>query len=312
MAKAVILKFPFLIRHSFAAKHRLIEVPQCSFSAVMINRKCRNSFYKSTQLRRFPVPDEKVSWSVPYLEYDPPEYNATVLKTAAWADPDLSNNGFSPKFNSVDGSVDRRSRAGTYEVINGRPVNPVGRTGLIGRGCLGKWGPNHAVDILVSRWKRDENGKIEKNNISGKPLLQFLAIVRRDTGEFAIPGGMIDPGESAAEAQRREFLEEALNYQKASLVEKQKLQKLIEVPFKSGIEVYRGYVDDPRNTDNAWMETVASNFHDESGEGLGKALFAAGSDAVHVEWVTLERTRPFYASHSDILAKLATIHSAHW
>ena len=24
-------------------------------------------------------------------------------------------------------------------------------------------------------------------------------------------------------------------------------------------EVYRGYVDDPRNTDNAWMETV--HFH---------------------------------------------------
>ena len=26
------------------------------------------------------------------------------------------------------------------------------------------------------------------------------------------------------------------------------------------------YVDDPRNTDNAWMETVAFNFHDESGD----------------------------------------------
>lgn len=30
-------------------------------------------------------------------------------------------------------------------------------------------------------------------------------------------------------------------------------------------QVYKGYVDDPRNTDNAWMETVAVNFHDESG-----------------------------------------------
>jgi len=29
--------------------------------------------------------------------------------------------------------------------------------------------------------------------------------------------------------------------------------------------VYKGYVDDPRNTDNAWMETVAVNFHDELG-----------------------------------------------
>lgn len=30
-------------------------------------------------------------------------------------------------------------------------------------------------------------------------------------------------------------------------------------------QVYKGYVDDPRNTDNAWMETVAVNFHDELG-----------------------------------------------
>ena len=31
-------------------------------------------------------------------------------------------------------------------------------------------------------------------------------------------------------------------------------------------QVYKGYVDDPRNTDNAWMETVAVNFHDDTGE----------------------------------------------
>lgn len=30
--------------------------------------------------------------------------------------------------------------------------------------------------------------------------------------------------------------------------------------------MYKGYVDDPRNTDNAWMETVAVNFHDDTGE----------------------------------------------
>jgi hypothetical protein len=28
------------------------------------------------------------------------------------------------------------------------PVNPVGRTGLIGRGHLGRWGPNHAAGKL--------------------------------------------------------------------------------------------------------------------------------------------------------------------
>lgn len=33
--------------------------------------------------------------------------------------------------------------------------------------------------------------------------------------------------------------------------------------------IYRGYVDDPRNTDNAWIETVAYNFHDD-GHALDK------------------------------------------
>lgn len=32
------------------------------------------------------------------------------------------------------------------------------------------------------------------------------------------------------------------------------------------LQVYKGYVDDPRNTDNSWMETVAVNFHDDTGE----------------------------------------------
>ena len=40
--------------------------------------------------------------------------------------------------------------------------------------------------------------------------------------------------------------------------------------------MYRGYVDDPRNTDNAWMETVAMNFHDEDGTGVAKIKLSAG------------------------------------
>jgi ADP-ribose pyrophosphatase len=85
--------------------------------------------------------------------------------------------------------------------------NPVGRTGLIGKGCLGRWGPNHAADPIVtrfdsmhigkrssisevscSRWKRDGRGNMMKHGSSGRPILQFVAIQRRDSGEWAIPG----------------------------------------------------------------------------------------------------------------------------
>lgn len=32
--------------------------------------------------------------------------------------------------------------------------------------------------------------------------------------------------------------------------------------------MYKGYADDPRNTDNAWIETMAINYHDETGTYL--------------------------------------------
>ena len=76
------------------------------------------------------------------------------------------------------------------------PLNIRGRTGLKGRGVLGKWGPNHAADPIVTRWKRDSGGgEVANDAESGKPILQFVSIQRRDTKEWAIPGGMVDPGE---------------------------------------------------------------------------------------------------------------------
>jgi ADP-ribose pyrophosphatase len=40
----------------------------------------------------------------------------------------------------MDGKVDRRSHQGLYQVLNGYPLNPLGRTGLELRGLLGRWG----------------------------------------------------------------------------------------------------------------------------------------------------------------------------
>ena len=42
----------------------------------------------------------------------------------------------------------------------GYPVrNPHGRTGISGRGLLGRYGPNHAADPVVTRWKRTDDGE---------------------------------------------------------------------------------------------------------------------------------------------------------
>ena len=47
---------------------------------------------------------------------------------------------------------DRRSYEGKYDVVDGLPINPHGRTGLAGRGKLWYWGPNHAGDPVVTRY----------------------------------------------------------------------------------------------------------------------------------------------------------------
>jgi hypothetical protein len=64
-----------------------------------------------------------------------------------------------------------------------------GRTGLRGRGVLGRWGPNHAADPIVTRWKRDNAaGQVVRDAETGRGILEFVSIERKDNGGWAIPG----------------------------------------------------------------------------------------------------------------------------
>ncbi|KAB7496574.1 ADP-ribose pyrophosphatase, mitochondrial [Armadillidium nasatum] len=202
---------------------------------------------------------------------------------------------------------------GKYEIVSGRPRNYRGRTGITGRGCLGRWGPNHAADPVVTRWKVDASGNFEANGESSKKILQFVSIKRRDCGEWAIPGGMVDPGEKVTSTLLREFMEEAMNSLEMNDVEIQNTEKELKELFDKGNEIYSGYVDDPRNTDNAWMETVAYNFHENNREGLlYKLPLTAGDDAESVKWVDLSQSLTLYASHKEILQKVVENLDAHW
>ncbi|XP_067413246.1 ADP-ribose pyrophosphatase, mitochondrial isoform X2 [Emydura macquarii macquarii] len=229
------------------------------------HNKALTSPYPGSMVERSKVPTDKVGWLVEWENYNPVEYTAAcVLAGPMWADPPISDKNFSPKFNEKDGQVERRSLDGLYEVENGRPRNPAGRTGLVGRGLLGRWGPNHAADPIITRWKRDSSGNKIAHPISGKNILQFVAIKRKDCGEWAIPG------------------------------------------------VYNGYVDDPRNTDNAWMETEAVNYHDESGETMDNLLLEAGDDAGKVKWVDISEKLKLYANHGDFIKLVTEKWGAHW
>ncbi|XP_047216020.1 ADP-ribose pyrophosphatase, mitochondrial-like isoform X2 [Girardinichthys multiradiatus] len=274
--------------------------------------KSRCPQYPKSTIERFPVPDDKVDWNQNWPQYDPVSYTApVVLKKPFWADPEIGS--FSPKFNAVDGTVDRTGFEGSYKVENGKPLNPFGRTGMTGRGLLGRWGPNHAADPIVTRWKVDASGAKIHHPASTKPILQFVSIKRKDCGEWAIPGGMVDPGEQISLTLQREFSEEALNSLSLKQSEKGEIQQRIKQLFDSaGFQVYKGYVDDPRNTDNAWMETVAVNFHDEEGNSVSALPLQAGDDAGEVQWVDVDLSFALYANHSHFLELVARERNAHW
>ncbi|XP_077286494.1 ADP-ribose pyrophosphatase, mitochondrial isoform X2 [Arctopsyche grandis] len=271
---------------------------------------CFGGVYPTSQVRRQNITKDKIPWLEKFPEYSPPYFDSDRLDGKPWADPVIKAGSF--KWNVKDSTVDRRSFEGDYTIEDGYPLNPAGRTGLRGRGLLGRWGPNHAADPIVTRWKRDDNKTIVQNPITNKSILQLIVIKRRDNGMWALPGGMVDSGEEVCSAAIREFLEEATNSLQKSHDDNIALKSQLEDFFCTGKEVYRGYVDDPRNTDNAWMETTAFNFHDNTGDTVGDIALTAGDDAVGAKWIDVNKELSLHASHIDFVHKVAEILQSDW
>lgn len=210
---------------------------------------------------RFSVPDDKVSFDVPFPEYDPPYFVTTgVLEKGAPENIKL----ITGRFKSFEGEINLDSL--------GRPLNPMGRTGIAGRGTLWQWGTNVAVDAIFTRVNTEED------------KILVLLIKRKDTGTWAFPGGMIDKEESELHAVERELFEETG----------------VRRSMADSDVVYCGYVDGPRNTDHAWIETIVRHVHLPRDPGW---IFQPADDAVKVEWflVNPELFQTLYGSHGEIL-----------
>ncbi|EOD08262.1 hypothetical protein EMIHUDRAFT_249179, partial [Emiliania huxleyi CCMP1516] len=166
------------------------------FEATLLAQRSRNPKYPP----RFPVEDAKVSWKVPWPEYSPVPFVAPSVLAAERSDTNPNGWADSPRPNLAELKHRLSCEGPLFFDADQRPVNPRGRTGVCGRGMLGKWGPNRAADPIVTRWKPGDKRK-----------LQIVAIQRGDTGVWALPGGMVDAGEVVSVTVRREFAEEAGN-----------------------------------------------------------------------------------------------------
>ncbi|XP_062585972.1 transient receptor potential cation channel subfamily M member 3-like [Saccostrea cucullata] len=152
------------------------------------------------------------------------------------------------------------------------PLNPSGRTGVRGRGKLWRWGPNHSVKVVISRWKRykSDDSFLKVNN---KRVMEVIVLQKSATGELTLPEGKDHGHMSLYSAVCQKFLIKVFGQKEVKINEQMTENQMVEffeqfvephpgpfTGFTSGI-IYKGYMDDPCNTDNAWREAEVWNIH---------------------------------------------------
>jgi len=206
-------------------------------------------------------------WQVPLATYSP---NPALEK-----DLDLF-----PSMDELSDLQQNRNRLSYEGHINfdnsDRSLNPIVRTGLYAKGHLWNWGPNQAADALIIY--RDSDSQ----------QVYFLAIQRKN-GSWAIPGGFKDKGENSTLAALRELQEEALiinSHLQSDFINKTTC-------------IYAGYADDPRNTDNAWIETSV-HFLPVTADYAKALILRAAADAQAVKWQPASAAvlKDLYSNHA--------------
>ena len=201
-------------------------------------------------MRRSHVDDEHVPWARPFPGYAPAT-SGFELAAGPRAGP-APGEGLDP------------------QQVLAAGLNPGGRTGL-----TGGWdastvaGANYAVDPIITRFKPG----------SGPRLLQLLAVLHKDCKEWAIPGARLRGSPGGGWERDIDAMERGLREKGVDIVNLD----------EGGKPVFRGYVDDARNTDDAWIETTVRHYHLDVGEG---EIQSPG-----VRWVDISPEVPIYQPH---------------
>jgi ADP-ribose pyrophosphatase len=200
---------------------------------------------------RLSITIDEAPWTRDCARYDPPYYVAPEVlasrRPRGWADPE----------ELAELSLELAARPAEHRDAEGRPLNPMGRTGIAGRGLLGLWGSNLSVAAVLVRPAGD-TGELE------------VALGHR-AGEtrLELPKGFVlhreDPGNG--------------------------IRRVLEVETgirgsDAGEPLFEGYTYDPRETDHAWVETHVFLFFDA--ERAWPDLLAPGGDFEELMWWPLD------------------------
>ncbi|KAL1245086.1 ADP-ribose pyrophosphatase [Trichinella spiralis] len=252
------------------------------FKEAKQNKCCCSGNYPGSELQRVTVPNDKIAWEVPFDEYKPLEYSAVSASVnicgtvETETDPiDLIeqwSNFFTIQF-VIDSSpvnvciqFSSIQQATMVSIqIDGRPLNPVGRTGIAGKGSLARWGPNHRVFVLITRLNMEEVSK----NLMQADSLEFTEILacRSSTGTWSLPNGFVNSPHLALTSELDALLKSRLSKSLSVAGAEKRFRKAL----KHKELVLQSYYDDSRNTDNAWVEVTVYEFA-YHGENLAKIL----------------------------------------
>lgn len=262
-----------------------------SQAIMSLHYNCRNNSYPGGP-QRANVPDELVRWDIDFSRYNLLATYYTAPDLPDWADKPINIRNF--WFNTYDDGISRYSYTGNYMLsVGGFPLNPVGRTGIYGQGLLPRFGPNLSLDPLVTRWKKDEKG-LRIKDAEGLDVLELVVIKKHETGDWSIPRVVVNDIDTGILPIRIAMVHGRVNMIGVEL-------SMFEEPLMNGEPIYQGYIDDPRNTDNAWVERQCLNFHDDDGSVFDKYTLQSDEKKDRVEWISLTADLKIDDSDIDIV-----------
>ncbi|TNN53990.1 Transient receptor potential cation channel subfamily M member 2 [Liparis tanakae] len=163
--------------------------------------------------------------------------------------------------------------------------NPGGRTGIRGRGALIRLGPNRTADLVLTRMQDSE-----------RSVLEHLVVWDEHHGTLALPGGPLQAADQLPVTLKKSMGK--------TLYEK------INAKVSEGTKVFEGYVDDSRNTDNAWVEITVLNIHlDTTSQLIVDVSSLVASSHGALQWREVSSKTRLSANQRDSLRQVAELHN---
>ncbi|XP_063677465.1 transient receptor potential cation channel subfamily M member-like 2 isoform X3 [Bolinopsis microptera] len=219
-----------------------------------------NTCYPRSDSVRFHLNSEKRDWNMSLPNYKPTILNLDVKEEL---ETDWNVSG---KNASYDGH---------YAVEKSYPRNPLGRTGIFGRGHLPRYGPNFKSIPILTRFKVPEEAP--KLDTPLEVLVEFPDPANKRY--YDLP----ELDSKADEPLTSGFIKELFSHISSTNASARiQLKKIL----RRGILIKRGAVDSDLNTDNAWVEVFIASYHDDEELALRGVQFQADSK---YGWVTVTK-----------------------